>query len=68
MCEADPPLSEPMCVQVCRCDALTYVEREEDVEEVEVKPEALEMGLESLANKYGFQKIMGTLARLSIKR
>ncbi len=27
MCENDPPLKEPLCVQVCRVDALTYEER-----------------------------------------
>ncbi len=66
MCESDPPLSEPMCVQMCRFDALTYEEREEEVGEEE-KQEDLEIGLESLANKYGLQKIMGTIARMSEK-
>ena len=64
MCESDPPLAEPMCVQVCLVDALTYEEREEDVEEEE-KREEMEIGLESLANKYGLQKIMDTIARMS---
>jgi benzoyl-CoA reductase subunit BamC len=66
MCESDPPLSEPMCVQVCRHDALTYEEREEEVEEKE-KLEDLEIGLESLANEYGLDKIMDTIARMSMK-
>jgi benzoyl-CoA reductase subunit BamC len=66
MCEDDPPLSEPMCVQVCPHDALTYEEREEEVEE-EVKQEELEIGLESLVNKYGKEKIMDTIARMSKK-
>jgi len=67
MCEDDPPQSEPLCVQVCRTDALTYEEREEEVEEEEVTREEMEIGLESLANKYGLQKIMDTLARMSQK-
>ena len=29
MCEDVPPLDEPMCVQACKFDALTYEEREE---------------------------------------
>jgi benzoyl-CoA reductase subunit BamC len=66
MCESDPPLSEPMCVQWCLNDALIYEEREEEVEEVE-KPEEMEIGLESLANKFGLQKVMDTLARMSKK-
>jgi benzoyl-CoA reductase subunit BamC len=66
MCESDPPLSEPMCVQWCLSDALTYEEREEEVEE-EVEREKLEVGLESLVDKYGLQKIMDTVARVSMK-
>ena len=68
MCEDDPPLSEPLCVQVCRPDALTYVEREEEVGEEEVKRGEMEIGLESLANKYGLQKIMDTVARMSMSK
>ena len=64
MCESDPPLAEPMCVQWCLADALTYEEREEEVEEEE-EQEELEIGLESLADKYGLEKIMDILARMS---
>ncbi|MEK6622084.1 MAG: (4Fe-4S)-binding protein, partial [Planctomycetota bacterium] len=66
MCEDDPPLSEPLCVQMCQFDALTYEEREEEVIEEEKLGE-MEIGLESLANKYGLQKIMDTVARMSKK-
>jgi benzoyl-CoA reductase subunit BamC len=68
MCESDPPLAEPMCVQWCITDALTYEEREEEVEEEEEKREEMEIGLESLANKYGLQKIMDAIARMSMSR
>ena len=69
MCEDDPPLEEPMCVQVCRCDALTYEEREEEAEEEEEeKREELEIGLESMANRYGLQKVMDAVARMSISK
>ncbi len=73
MCESDPPLLEPLCVQVCRVDALTYSEREEETGEGEEgargekEREDIEIGLESLANKYGLQKIMDTVARMSQK-
>jgi benzoyl-CoA reductase subunit BamC len=66
MCEDDPPQEKPLCVQWCLPDALTYEEREEEVEE-EVKPGDIETGLESLANKYGLQKIIDTVARMSQK-
>ena len=67
MCESDPPLAEPMCVQWCLADALTYEEREVEVEEEE-KREEMEIGLESLANKFGLQKIMDTAARMSMSK
>jgi benzoyl-CoA reductase subunit BamC len=68
MCESDPPLAEPMCVQWCLADALTYEEREEEVEEEEEKREEMEIGLESMANKYGLQKIMDTVARMLVSK
>ena len=67
MCESDPPLEEPMCVQWCIADALTYEEREEEVEEEEEKQEEIEIGLESLANKHGLQKVIDIVARMSKK-
>jgi len=67
MCEDDPPLTEPLCVQACVFDALTYIEREEEVEEEEEAREELDIGLESLVNKYGLQKIMDTVDRMSMK-
>jgi benzoyl-CoA reductase subunit BamC len=66
MCEDDPAQEKPLCVQWCLNDALTYEEREEEVEE-EAKPGDVEIGLESLANKYGLQKVMDTVARMSKK-
>ncbi len=68
MCESDPPLAEPMCVQWCLSDALTYEEREEEVEEEEEKREEMEIGLESMVKKYGLQKIMDTVARISLSK
>jgi benzoyl-CoA reductase subunit BamC len=67
MCESDPPLAEPMCVQWCLADALTYEEREEEIEEEE-KKEEMEIGLESMAKKYGLQKIMDAVVRMSLSK
>ena len=68
MCESDPPLAEPMCVQWCLNDALTYEEREEEEEETEEeKLEDVEIGLESMVNKYGLEKVIDTVARMSKK-
>jgi benzoyl-CoA reductase subunit BamC len=67
MCEEDPTLEEPWCVKVCQCDALTYVVREEEgTGEDEVRDE-LEVGLESLSDKFGLQKVLDTMARMSVK-
>ena len=63
MCEGE---EEPLCVKWCLADALTCEEREEEGEEEE-KPEDLEVGLESLADKYGLDKIVDTVVRMSKK-
>lgn len=65
-CEEDPPLEKPMCVQWCLADALTYEEREEEAEE-EGKLDDLEIGLQSLVDKYGLEKLVDTVARMSQK-
>jgi benzoyl-CoA reductase subunit BamC len=67
MCEIDPDLSEPMCVQWCVTDALTYEEREEEVEE-ELKQEELDIGLESLVDKFGMEKMMDAVSRMMVSK
>jgi benzoyl-CoA reductase subunit BamC len=68
MCESDPTLKEPWCVQVCHADSLTYEEREEEVEEEEEEPRGeMEVGLESLVNRYGMDELLDTVARMSMK-
>ena len=67
MCEDEPPLSEPMCVQACTFDALTYVETKEEGKEEE-KPDELKIGLESLVDKYGLKKVMDNFARMSMPK
>lgn len=66
LCEDDPPQKEPVCVQVCRVDALICEEREEEVEE-EVKLDEMEIGLKSLVDRYGLEKVADTFARMSQK-
>ncbi len=68
MCEDDPAQKEPLCVQWCLAEALTYEEIEEEVEEEEGKPGDVETGLESLVNKYGWQKLADTYARKSTSK
>jgi benzoyl-CoA reductase subunit BamC len=66
--KCDPTLEKPMCVQWCLNDALIYEEREEEVDEEEAaKPEEMETGLEALAKKYGLEKVMDAVARMSKK-
>ena len=55
-----------MCVQLCLNDVLTYEEREEEVEE-EVEMEDIKTGLTSMIDKYGLEKVIDTIARLSQK-
>ena len=64
MCEDDPPQDEPLCVQWCTSDALTYEEREEVVEEAVVLEE-MEIGLQSMVDRHGLQKVLDAVARLS---
>ena len=65
MCEGE---EEPLCVKWCLVDALTYEEREEEAEEEgEEKKEEIETSLESMVDKYGLQKVMDTVARMSKK-
>jgi benzoyl-CoA reductase subunit BamC len=65
MCESDPTLEEPMCVQWCLADALTYEEREEDVIDEEEAVAEVDAGLEALANKHGWEKVRDAVARMS---
>jgi benzoyl-CoA reductase subunit BamC len=67
MCEEEPPLKEPMCVQVCRVGALTYEESDREIgaeEEEKGKPDEIEIGFETLVDKYGLEKVMNTIARM----
>ncbi len=66
MCEVDPTIDEPMCVQWCLADALTYEEREEEVVD-EVAIEDIDVGLEALADKHGWPTVLDAVARMAKK-
>jgi benzoyl-CoA reductase subunit BamC len=63
LCEGE---DEPLCVQHCLNEVLVYEERVEEVEE-EQEREELEIGLGSLADRYGLDKVRDAVARLSNK-
>lgn len=64
MCEDDPTLSEPWCVQACTFEALIYTETKEETNRETEKPEELKAGLESLIKKYGMRKVMDSFPRM----
>jgi benzoyl-CoA reductase subunit BamC len=69
MCESDPSLEEPLCVQWCLADALIF-ERVEVHGEAEgnaegAAPEEIDAGLEALANKHGWAKVLDAVERIS---
>jgi benzoyl-CoA reductase subunit BamC len=67
MC-GEPMPEEPMCVKFCKSEALTYEEREEEVTEAEeARLQEMEVGLQSMIDRHGFQKIVDAVARLSKK-
>ena len=57
---------EPLCVQVCRPGALTYIEEEKEREK-EPKLGEVEAGLQTLINRYGLQQVIDYVARISKK-
>lgn len=63
MCEDE---KEPLCVQACPGGALSCEETEEEAAEA-VKPGEMELGLKSLVDKFGIQKILDSVARISHK-
>ncbi|MEW6258794.1 MAG: (4Fe-4S)-binding protein [Thermodesulfobacteriota bacterium] len=63
MCEGE---EKPLCVEWCITDALIYEEREEEVE-VQPEIEELEAGLEALIDKYGLDKTLETVSRITAK-
>jgi len=64
MCEGE---EEPLCVKWCMHDALILEEREAEEPAESIEQEDLAIGLESLADKFGMDKIMDALARMNEK-
>jgi benzoyl-CoA reductase subunit BamC len=62
MCEGE---DEPLCVKWCLADALIFEEREVDVDVPEVLQGEVEVGLESLINKHGIDKVADIVAQIS---
>lgn len=67
MCESDPTLEMPLCVQWCLNDALIFEQREVEVDD-EVKQDDLEIGLDALANKFGLDKVNELLAKMNASK
>jgi benzoyl-CoA reductase subunit BamC len=63
MCEGE---DQPLCVEACLNEVLIYEAREEEVEEQDELNE-LEVGVEALAGKYGREKLLDVVARLSAR-
>jgi benzoyl-CoA reductase subunit BamC len=70
MCESDPPLEEPMCVQICSRHCLTYHEEEVEVPvgATRLPGDDMELGLKHLVDKYGYDKLLDQVAKLSQKQ
>ena len=64
MCESDPTLPEPWCVQWCLADALVFEQREAEVASAEAIDD-VDIGLEALANKHGWPKVLDAVSRMS---
>ena len=66
MCEGE---DEPLCVKWCLDGVLVYEEREIWVEEEteEKKQEELDIGLGSLADKFGLDQLKDAMARMNAK-
>ena len=66
MCES-LSVPEPMCVKVCQQGALTYEEREEPCAEDEAVPMhgEMELGLESLVQRFGMKSVIEEVARMA---
>ncbi len=67
MCESDPPLEEPVCVTWCFVDALTYEEMEVEAEEEEEVKE-LDVAIESLVDRYGWEPLLDAISRLYLSK
>ncbi len=63
MCEDEP--EGPLCVKWCLNDVLTLEEREEPYEKPVVTATEMELGLQSLIDKFGKKTVAETVARMA---
>jgi benzoyl-CoA reductase subunit BamC len=63
MCESDPTVTEPWCVQWCLADALVYEEREVETEKVTAVDD-VDSGLQALAHVHGWPKVLDAVGRI----
>ena len=66
MCESDPTLKEPLCVEWCLADALVYEERTVEVDKAPTAAD-VDVGLEALADKHGWANVLDAITRMSAK-
>jgi benzoyl-CoA reductase subunit BamC len=68
MCESDPTIEEPLCVQWCLAGALVFEKREVvEAEDDQNAVEEVDLGLEALAHKHGWSKVIDAVERMSKK-
>jgi benzoyl-CoA reductase subunit BamC len=65
LCESTPPLSEPMCVQVCEPGCLTFEEREVEQEPQVDKRTEMELGLDALIRKHGLKTVRDSISKMT---
>jgi benzoyl-CoA reductase subunit BamC len=65
LCESNPPLAEPMCVQVCEPGCLTFEEREVEQEPQVDKRTEMELGLDALIRKHGLKTVRDSISKMS---
>ena len=69
MCESVPELDEPLCVTWCMVGALTYEEREVEVDEEEaVQLGEMEVSVEALIDRFGAEKVAELVSRMTRKK
>ena len=64
MCEGE---DEPLCVKWCITDALIYEEVYEEAAEETLNSDELETGLKALADKYGLEQLVDSIAKIAVK-
>ena len=63
MCESDPTVKEPWCVQWCLAEALVFEERQV-AEDKAPALDDVDIGLTALANTHGWPKVLDAVGRM----